>query len=159
MDASPQAENTIPEDDQEDETEQSLSDSLQTRRQSSRIHENVGHPSNRTLVRVLRLGGDKRRFSLAAVKHNGGVCEAQKHPAGPIVSRSPNSFVFNDFVGLDLFFLKHARKGLTTKIPWYHWSGRRLHCWWRRQSLGTGNFQAEETFHVRALGSGKGEIL
>ena len=68
------------------------------------------HPSNRTLVRVLRLGGDRRRFFLVAVKHSGGVCEAQKHPAGPIVSRSPNSFVFNDFVGLDLFFLKHARK-------------------------------------------------
>ena len=36
------AENTTPEDDQEDETEQSLSDSLQTRRQISRIHENMG---------------------------------------------------------------------------------------------------------------------
>ena len=35
------AENTIPEDDQEDETEQSLSDSLQTRRQISRVHENI----------------------------------------------------------------------------------------------------------------------
>ena len=57
--------NTIPEDDQEDETEQSLSDSLQTRRQISRIHENLEHPSNRTLVRVLRLGGAKRRFILA----------------------------------------------------------------------------------------------
>ena len=46
------AENTITEDGQEDETEQSLSDSLQTRRQISRIHENMGHPSSRTLVRV-----------------------------------------------------------------------------------------------------------
>ena len=35
------AENTIPEDDQEDETEQSLTNSLQTRRQISRIHENI----------------------------------------------------------------------------------------------------------------------
>ena len=42
------AENTIPQDDQEDETEQSLSDSLQTRRQISRIHENMEHTSNRT---------------------------------------------------------------------------------------------------------------
>ena len=91
-------ENTIPEDDQEDETEQSLSDSLQTRRQISRIHENMVHPSNRTLVRVLRLGGAKRRFILAAARHSCGACEAQKRPAGPIVSRSPNSFVFNDVV-------------------------------------------------------------
>ena len=97
-------ENTIPEDDQEDETKQSLSDSLQTRRQISRIHENMGHPPSRTLVRVLRLGGGKRRFFLAAAKHSCGACEAQKRPAGPIVSRSPNSFVFNDVVGLDLFF-------------------------------------------------------
>ena len=35
------AENTIPEDDQEDETEQSLSDSLQTQRQIAKIHENI----------------------------------------------------------------------------------------------------------------------
>ena len=96
------AENTIPEDDQEDETEQTLSDSLQTRRQISRIQENVGHPSNRTLVRVLRLGGAKGRFILAAAKHSCGACEAQRRPAGPIVSGSPNSFVFNDVVGLDL---------------------------------------------------------
>ena len=99
------AENTIPQDDQEDETEQSLSDSLQTRRQISRIHENMEHTSNRTLVRVLRLGGATRRFILAAAKHSCATCEAQKRPAGPIVSRSPDSFVFNDVVGLDLFFL------------------------------------------------------
>ena len=45
---------------------QSFSDSLQTRRQISRVHENMGHPSNRTLVRVLRLGGAKRGFILEA---------------------------------------------------------------------------------------------
>ena len=45
-------EDTTAQDDQEDETEQSLSESLQTRRQISKIHENMGHPSNRTLVRV-----------------------------------------------------------------------------------------------------------
>ena len=99
------AENTIPEDDQEDETKQCSSDSLQTRRQISRIHEDMGHPSNRTLVRVLCLGGAKRRFILAAAKHSCGACEAQNRPAGPIVRRSPNSFVFNDVVLFDLFFL------------------------------------------------------
>ena len=96
--------------DQEDETEQSLSESLQTRRQISKIHENVGHPSIRTLVRVLRLGGAKRRFILAAARHKCGACEAQKRPAGPIVSRSPTSFVFHDVVGLDLFFLNTSEK-------------------------------------------------
>ena len=43
------AENTTAQDDQEDETEQSSSESLQTRRQISKIHENMGHPSNRSL--------------------------------------------------------------------------------------------------------------
>ena len=43
------AENTTAQDDQEDETEQSSSESLQTRRQISRIHENMGHTSNRNL--------------------------------------------------------------------------------------------------------------
>ena len=75
-----------------------------------RILENMGHPSNRTFVRVLRLGGAKRRFILAAAKHSCGACEAQKRPAGPIVSRSPHSFVFNDVVGLDLFFLNTNEK-------------------------------------------------
>ena len=68
------------------------------------------HPSNRTVVRVLRLAGAKRRSILAAAKHSCGACEAQKRPAGPIVSRSPNSFVFNDVVGFDLFTKKHIRK-------------------------------------------------
>ena len=103
-------EDTTAQDDQEDETEQSLSDSLQTRRQISRIHENREHPSNRTLVQVLRLVGAKRRFILTAAKHSCGVCEAQKRPAGPIVSRSSDSFVFNDVVGLDLFFLNTYEK-------------------------------------------------
>ena len=103
-------EDTEAQDDQEDETEQSLSESLQTRRQISKIHENMGHPSNRTLVRVLRLGGVKRRFILAPARHRCGSCEAQKRPAGPIVSRSPTSFLFNDVVGLDLFFLNTYEK-------------------------------------------------
>ena len=59
---------------------------------------------------VLSLGGAKRRFILAAAKHSCGACEAQKRPAGPIVSRSPHSFVFNDVVGLDLFFLNTYEK-------------------------------------------------
>ena len=37
-------EDTTAQDDQEDETEQSLSETLQTRRQISKIHENMGHP-------------------------------------------------------------------------------------------------------------------
>ena len=86
-------EDTTAQDDQEDETEQSLSESLQT-----------GHPSNRTLVRVLRLRGAKRKLILPAARHKCGACEAQKRPARPIVSRSPTSLVFNDVVGLDLFF-------------------------------------------------------
>ena len=103
-------EDTTEQDDQEDETEQSLSETLQTRRQISKIHENMGHPSNRTLVRVLRLGGAKRRFILAAARHKSGACETQKRPAGPIVSPSPTSFVFKDVVGLDLFFLNTYEK-------------------------------------------------
>ena len=43
------AENTTAQDDQEDEAEQSSSETLQTRRQISRIHENMGHTSNRNL--------------------------------------------------------------------------------------------------------------
>ena len=70
----------------------------------------MGHPSNRALVRVLRLGGAKRRYVLAVAKHYRGACEAHKRPTGPIVSRLPNSFVFNDVVGLHLFFLNTYEK-------------------------------------------------
>ena len=83
-------EDTTAQDDQEDETEQSLSETLQTRRQISKIHENMGHPSNRTQVRVLRLGGARRRLILAAARHKCCACEAQKRPADPIVRRSPH---------------------------------------------------------------------
>ena len=58
----------------------------------------------------LRLGGAMRRFILAAAKHSCGACEAQKRPAGPFVRRSPNSFVFNDVVGLGLLFLNTSEK-------------------------------------------------
>ena len=75
-----------------------------------RFMKNMGHPSNRTLVRMLRLGGAKRRIILAAARHRCCACEAQKRPAGPIVSRSPTSFVVNDVVGLDLFFLNTYEK-------------------------------------------------
>ena len=115
-------ENSIPEDNQEDEIEQSLSDSLQVRRQISRIHENMDHPSNRTLVRVLRHGGAKRSFILAVAKHSCGACEAQKRPAGPIVSRSPNSFPFNDIVGLDLFFFSAYEKHTLPAMNIVCWS-------------------------------------
>ena len=54
---------------------------------TARIHENMEHPSNRTLVWELRLGGVKRRFILAAAKHSCGACEAQKRPAG--LNREP----------------------------------------------------------------------
>ena len=141
-------EDTTAQDDQEDETEQSLSDSLQTRRQISKIHENMGHPSNRTLVRVLRLGGAKRRFILAAGKRTCGACEAQKRPAGPIVSRSPTSCVFNDVVGLDLFFLSTYEKhtlpamnivcwgtGLQPVIPIRDQSGETLRNAYRNNGL------------------------
>ena len=70
---------------------------------TKKVRENMGHPSNLTLVRVPRLGGGKRRFVLAAAKHSCSACEAQKRPRGPIVNRSPTFFVFSDTVGLDVF--------------------------------------------------------
>ena len=53
--------------------------------------------------------------------HRCGACEAQKRPAGPIVSRSPTSFGFNDVVGLDLFFLNTYEK--------HTWPAMNIVCW------------------------------
>ena len=38
-----------------------------------------------------------------------------------------------------IVFLLFGAEKCTTGIPWYHWSGRRRHCWWGRRSLGTGH--------------------
>ena len=115
---------TPPEDNQDEEKESSLADTLPVQRQVARIHENMGHPSNRTLIRVLRLGGAKRRFVLAAAKHRCGANEGQKRPACPIASRSPNSVVFNDVVGHDLFFLSsyesHTLLAMNI-VCWVYW--------------------------------------
>ena len=82
----------------------------------------MGHPSNRTWARALRLGGAKRRFVLAPAKHSYGASEAQERPAGPLVSRSANSFVFNDVVGLDLFFLNTYEKHTLPAMNIVCWS-------------------------------------
>ena len=100
-----------PEDDQDEDSEQSLSDSLQLRGQIARVHENISiKPHIGPRSTPWRSQTPRGRFVLAAAKHSCGACEAQKRPAGPIVSRSPNSFVFNDVVGLDLFFLNTYEK-------------------------------------------------
>ena len=108
----------------------------------------MGHPSNRTLVWVLRLSRATRRFILAAAKNSCGACEAQKRPSGPIVSCSPNSFVFNDVVGVDLFFLNTYEKhtllatnivcwgtGLQRVIPLRDQSGETLRTAYRNNWL------------------------
>ena len=61
-------------------------------------------------------------FILAAAKHSCGACEAQKRPAGPIVSRSLHSFVFNDVVGLDLFFVNTYEKHTLPAMNTVCWS-------------------------------------
>ena len=63
-------------------------------------------------VRVLRLGGAKRRFFLEAAKHSCGACEAQKRAAGPIVI----------VVGLVLFFLNTYEKHTLPAMNIVCWS-------------------------------------
>ena len=67
-------ENTTAQDDQKDETEQSLSDSLQTRRQISRIHENMGHPSKRGLcsgIFAVKVESDGTRLEVTPLEARG----------------------------------------------------------------------------------------
>ena len=76
---------------------------------------NLRHPSNRTLVRVLRLGGAKRRFVLASAKHSCGACESQKRPASPIVSGvHPILSCSTMLSGLTCFSETHLRKAHPT---------------------------------------------
>ena len=90
--------------------------------------------------------GPSAEFVLAAARHTCDACEAQK--AGPIVSRSPNSFMFNDVVGLDLFFLNTHEKhtlpamnivcwgtGLQRVVPLRNQSGETLRTAYRNNWL------------------------
>ena len=49
--------------------ESPLADTLPVRSQGARIHWNMGHPSNRTLIRVLRFGGAQLRSIVVVVGH------------------------------------------------------------------------------------------
>ena len=99
----PHTEKTEPEDDQDEEKEQSLADCLPIRKQmATKVHEIMGHQTVRWFV----------CYALVEpiVDSYCGACEAQKRPAGSIVSRSANSFVFNDVVRFDQFFLNTNAK-------------------------------------------------
>ena len=113
---------------------------------------NMVHPSNRTPVRVLRLGGAKRRFILTAAKHSCGACEAQKRPAGPIVSRSPHSFVFNDVVGLDLFFFNTYEKHTLPAVTIVCWGTGLQRVVLLRDQLGETLRNAYRNYWLRSYG-------
>ena len=88
---------------EEHEQEKKLAQSHEVKMKVARIHENMGHPSTKTLVRILKIGKAKETFIIAAANHRCGACEAQARPKGPLPSRSPPSFVFNGVVGLDVY--------------------------------------------------------
>ena len=94
-----------PQDEEGGDEEKRLSQTAEVKAKVANIHENMGHPSTKTLVRILKTGRAKTRFIIAAAAHRCAACEAQRRPKGPLPSRSPHTYLFNDVVGADVIFI------------------------------------------------------
>ena len=84
-------------------------------RQVQKIHDNMGHPDNRTLVRVLKYGRAKPEYVEAASRLTCSACQAARRPTKQRPAKAPTTYEFNATVGLDLFFLEGPAPG--TKVP------------------------------------------
>ena len=103
----------------EDAEEEERSHDAEVIKKVMKIHENMGHPSNKTLIRVLTHGKAKRRYVLAAARLECGACQRGQRPRGPLPSRAPpTSYTLGDVVGVDIFYVRVTMDGQEEmKVP------------------------------------------
>jgi hypothetical protein len=70
-----------------------------------RLHANLGHPSSRDLLRILKNGGASALATSRAEQFTCDICEARQKPSPPHRSQATRIVEFNDRVGLDVKFL------------------------------------------------------
>ena len=70
-----------------------------------RLHQNLGHPPNRELVKHLRLGGAGEEMIAAADAFRCHTCQRCADPKPHRISKPAALLDFNDAVALDIIFL------------------------------------------------------
>eukprot|EP00435_Cladocopium_sp_Y103_P058196 s1061_g20.t1 len=75
------------------------------RRALSKLHKNLGHPSNENLVRILRHGQASDRAVELARTHSCDFCRANAKPHVPLPSQTSRATQFNQLVGIDVKYL------------------------------------------------------
>ncbi len=80
-----------------------------------KIHQNMGHPSSRTLCRVLKYGKARPEYVEAAARLRCDECIRSSRPKLQRPSKAPPCFAFNDNVGMDILFIQGPKEG--TKVP------------------------------------------
>ena len=80
-----------------------------------KLHNNLGHPSLNTLIRVLKNSGASEEALQRAKAFSCTTCEANRRPADAIPARPSGAQGFNEKVGMDIKYLQGWRPG--QKIP------------------------------------------
>jgi hypothetical protein len=80
-----------------------------------RLHRNLGHPSNKELIRLLKSKNASDTLLQAAQEHECGLCDLHKRPTGVPVSSMPKDTAFNDRVQADTLWIKVP--GVRNKQP------------------------------------------
>lgn len=70
-----------------------------------RLHNNLGHPTNQQLIRVLKHGGASEAALIAARAFSCDQCQAQKQPKIALPSQVNRVTEFNALVGVDVKYL------------------------------------------------------
>ena len=80
-----------------------------------RLHRNLGHPSTKELVRLLKSKNASDTLLQAAQEHECGLCDLHKRPTGVPVSSMPKDTEFNQRVQADTLWIKVP--GIRNKQP------------------------------------------
>ena len=80
-----------------------------------RLHRNLGHPSNKELIRLLKSKNASDTLLKAAQEHECGLCDLHKRPTGVPVSSMPKDTTFNERVQADTLWIKIP--GVRNKQP------------------------------------------
>ncbi|CAK9116539.1 unnamed protein product, partial [Durusdinium trenchii] len=83
----------------QEDNEAKIKDSLR------RLHNNLGHPTNQQLVRVLKHGGASAAALEAAHRFSCDLCLAQKTPKVALPAQVHRTVEFNAVVGIDIKYL------------------------------------------------------
>ena len=76
------------------------------KRTITRLHRNLGHPTNKELIRLLKTKNVSQTLLKAAYEHECGMCDLHKRPSGVPVSSMPKDTMFNERVQADTLWIK-----------------------------------------------------